>query len=169
MGACEILGDSKNFQEECEKKLDILDEASVSANKMSTHLDADEKVSMYRSRWTEVHSTAKEWVARMTTLVECWNKLDGNVGELSSWVNQKDSSVPEGSSELSIEKLDTQLVTLKNMFAEKQRLVADLEAYGAGGAAKTADEAAASGAAAADEAAPAGEEAAPPAEAETQA
>jgi len=176
--ACEILGDSKNFQEECEKKLEILEEATVSSQKMASHTDADEKVSMYRSRWTEVHTTTKEWVARMTTLVECWNKLDGNVGELSSWVNQKDSSVPEGSSELSIEKLETQLVTLKNMFAEKQRLVADLEAYGAGGAAKTADEAAASeekpaaaadGAAAADEAAPAGEEAAPPAEAETQA
>ena len=26
---------------------------------------------------------------RMTTLVECWNKLDGNVGELSSWVTTK--------------------------------------------------------------------------------
>ena len=25
----------------------------------------------------------------MTTLVECWNKLDGNVGELSSWVSTK--------------------------------------------------------------------------------
>ena len=25
----------------------------------------------------------------MTTLVECWNKLDGNVGELSSWVAAK--------------------------------------------------------------------------------
>ena len=24
-----------------------------------------------------------------TTLVECWNKLDGNVGELSSWVATK--------------------------------------------------------------------------------
>jgi len=138
--ACQVLGDSKNFQEECEKKLDILDEASVSANKMSTHLDADEKVSMYRSRWTEVHSTTKEWVARMTTLVECWNKLDGNVGELSSWVSQKDSSAPEGGSELSIERLEDQLITLKDMFKEKQRLVADLEAYGAGmntGEAKT--------------------------------
>ena len=26
---------------------------------------------------------------RMTTLVECWNKLDGNVGELSSWVQKQ--------------------------------------------------------------------------------
>jgi hypothetical protein len=31
----------------------------------------------------------KGWAARMTTLVECWNKLDGNVGELSSWVATK--------------------------------------------------------------------------------
>ena len=85
-----------------------------------------------------------------TTLVECWNKLDGNVGELSSWVATKviivtvtiiiivvdvviitqDSSAPEGGSEISIEKLETQLNTLKTMFAEKQKLVSDLEAYG---------------------------------------
>merc|ERR1711972_672416 len=78
------------------------------------------------------HEISKEWVARMTTLVECWNKLDGNVGELSSWVNTKDSAAPEGKSEISIEKLETQLNTLKTMFAEKQKLVADLEVYGAG-------------------------------------
>ena len=83
--------------------------------------------------------------------MECWNKLDGNVGELSSWVATKviisitvtiiiilidfviitqDSSAPEGGSEISIEKLETQLNTLKTMFAEKQKLVSDLEAYG---------------------------------------
>ena len=66
----------------------------------------------------------------MTTLVECWNKLDGNVGELSSWVSTKDSSAPDGQSEISIEKLEGQLNQLKVMFAEKQKLVADLEAFG---------------------------------------
>jgi len=132
--ACEILGSSKNFQEECEAKLKILEEAASSAQKMTTHQDSDEKVEAYKERWVKVHEISKEWVARMTTLVECWNKLDGNVGELSSWVNQKDSAAPEGKSELSIEKLETQLNTLKTMFAEKQKLVADLEVYGAGGA-----------------------------------
>ena len=77
-----------------------------------------------------VHECFKEWVARMTTLVECWNKLDGNVGELSSWVATKDSAAPEGGSEISIEKLESQLNTLKTMFAEKQKLVSDLDAYG---------------------------------------
>ena len=66
----------------------------------------------------------------MTTLVECWNKLDGNVGELSSWVAAKDSAAPTGGSELSIEKLESQLNILKEMFAEKQQLVADLDAFG---------------------------------------
>merc|ERR1712004_152494 len=151
--ACEILGDSKNFQEECEAKLKILEEAAASAQKMTTHDDSDEKVQGYKERWVKAHEISKEWVARMTTLVECWNKLDGNVGELSSWVNTKDSAAPEGKSEISIEKLETQLNTLKTMFAEKQKLVADLEAYGAGGGAPS--EAAA---------APAPAEPAPPAE-----
>merc|ERR1719187_2189973 len=57
--SCEILGDSKNFQDECEAKLKVLEEAA------------------FKERWVSVHETTKEWVARMTTLVECWNKLDG--------------------------------------------------------------------------------------------
>ena len=112
---------------------------------MTTHNDSDGKVEGYRERWSKVHEITKEWVARMTTLVECWNKLDGNVGELSSWVNKQvttikltmnisvliiyylhhiqDSTAVEGKADLSIEKLESQLNTLKTMFAEKQKLV----------------------------------------------
>jgi len=133
--ACEILGDSKNLQDEAEAKLKVLEDAAASSQKMTSHVEADTKVALFKERWTVVHETFKEWVARMTTLVECWNKLDGNVGELSSWVATKDSSAPEGGSEISIEKLETQLNTLKTMFAEKQQLVADLEAYGPAGVA----------------------------------
>ena len=97
---------------------------------MTSHKEADEKVHGFRERWTVVHECFMEWVARMTTLVECWNKLDGNVGELSSWVNARDSAAPTGGSELSIEKLESQLNILKEMFAEKQQLVAELDAYG---------------------------------------
>merc|ERR1712241_809265 len=42
--ACEILGNSKNFQDECEAKLKILEEAAASAQKMTTHNDSDGKV-----------------------------------------------------------------------------------------------------------------------------
>jgi len=128
--ACEILGDSKNLQDEAEAKLRVLEEAAASSQKMTSHQEADVKVAGFKERWTVVHECFKEWVARMTTLVECWNKLDGNVGELSSWVATKDSAAPEGGSEISIEKLESQLNTLKTMFAEKQKLVSDLDAYG---------------------------------------
>ena len=128
--ACEILGDSKNLQDEAEAKLKVLEEAAASSQRMTSHQEADVKVAGFKERWTVVHECFKEWVARMTTLVECWNKLDGNVGELSSWVATKDSSAPEGGSEISIEKLESQLNTLKTMFAEKQKLVSDLDAYG---------------------------------------
>lgn len=66
----------------------------------------------------------------MTTLVECWNKLEGNVGELSSWVESKDPGAPEDGGSIPIEKLEGQLNQLKIMFAEKQKLVNDLEALG---------------------------------------
>ena len=60
---------------------------------MTTHNDSDGKVEGYRERWSKVHEITKEWVARMTTLVECWNKLDGNVGELSSWVTKQVTTI----------------------------------------------------------------------------
>merc|ERR1712088_14854 len=93
--ACTSLGDCKNFQDECEAKMKV--------------------------------------VEKMTTLVECWNKLEGNVDELSSWVNQPDTSAKDvtgADADISIEKLEGQLTQLKLMFAEKQKLVGDLEAYG---------------------------------------
>merc|ERR1719166_952234 len=158
--ACEILGDSKNLQDEAEAKLRVL-EAAASSQKMTSHQEADVKVAAFKERWTVVHECFKEWVARMTTLVECWNKLDGNVGELSSWVATKDSAAPEGSSEISIEKLETQLNTLKTMFAEKQKLVSDLDQYGPAGAAAPAAVAADPAPAPAEEAAPAPAEEAP--------
>jgi len=98
VSACEILGDCKNLQDDAEAKLRVLEEAAASAQKMTSHQEADVKVAAFKERWTVVHECFKEWVARMTTLVECWNKLDGNVGELSSWVATKASNCHNNSS-----------------------------------------------------------------------
>ena len=50
--------------------------------------------------------------------------------KLNTVISSQDSAAPDGTSELSIEKLESQLNTLKTMFAEKQKLVSDLDAYG---------------------------------------
>merc|ERR1712088_895661 len=118
-------------KDECESKMKVLEEAAASAGKMSCHNDADAKVTELKGRWAQVYETAKEWVDKMTTLVECWNKLEGNVDELSSWVSSEGSAkdVKGEDADISIEKLEGQLNNLKIMFAEKQKLVSDLEAY----------------------------------------
>ena len=94
---------------------------------LSNHIFVDN----IKGRWGQVYETAKEWVDKMTTLVECWNKLEGNVDELSSWVSSEGSAkdVTGSDADISIEKLEGQLNQLKVMFAEKQKLVSDLEAY----------------------------------------
>merc|ERR1711983_609618 len=128
--ACTTLGDCKNFQDECEAKMKVLEEAAESAKKMSCHNEADDKVTVLKDHWAKVHETAKEWVDKMTTLVECWNKLEGNVDQLSSWVSTEDASKKDVlgcEDHISIEKLEGQLNQLKAMFAEKQKLVTELD------------------------------------------
>ena len=63
--ACEILGDSKNLQDNAEAKLKVLEDAAASSQKMTSHNEADQKVCAFRERWTVVHECFKEWVARM--------------------------------------------------------------------------------------------------------
>ena len=67
------------------------------------------QVQGYKERWVKAHEISKEWVARMTTLVECWNKLDGNVGELSSWVNTKVTAAAAAKYRLSSITLDVRM------------------------------------------------------------
>ena len=66
--ACEILGDSKNLQDNAEAKLKVLEDAAASSQKMTSHNEADQKVCAFRERWTVVHECFKEWVARMVSL-----------------------------------------------------------------------------------------------------
>jgi len=127
LSACNQLGDCKTFQDDCEKSLVQLNEAADSAKKMTYHQHADLTVLSYRSRWEAVNNVAKDWVGKLTGLVECWDRLDGRVGELSSWVVAADSKEPDGKDELSIEKLEEQLDTLKQNFKEKEGLVEDLK------------------------------------------
>merc|ERR1719391_1858344 len=61
--ACEILGDSKNLQDEAEAKLKVLEDAAASAQKMTSHQEADVKVAAFKERWTVVHECFKEWAA----------------------------------------------------------------------------------------------------------
>ena len=79
------------------------------------------QVQGYKERWVKAHEISKEWVARMTTLVECWNKLDGNVGELSSWVNTKVSKVQTVVNHTQCQNVAISAINL--LASDRQRLV----------------------------------------------
>jgi len=126
VSACNLLGTCKTFQDQCETKLVVLDNANVSAGKMTYHEFAEKNIAGYRVRWNNVHVASESWVDRMTNLVECWNSLDGRVVELSSWVAASNSGEP-ATAGLSIEKLENHLQTLKENFKEKEEMIETLK------------------------------------------
>merc|ERR1712130_240676 len=69
-------------------------------------------------------NTDDTWVKKCEVLVKEWVLLDNTVTELNSWV-AKDKSA-EGENQFSLEKMESTLGELKNIFKQKETLVANL-------------------------------------------
>lgn len=111
----------KEFCASCEKNLQVLKDATAAANKMTTHKDADAEVAELEERYKKVKSVSDEWVKKVETLVKEWQLLDSTVTELNSWVaTDKDSGSEQ---QFSLEKMESTLGELKNIFKEKEKLV----------------------------------------------
>ncbi len=119
-----IFSTVKEFKESCEKNLKILNAANAAALKMTTHKDADAEVVELKERYEKVNVVADEWVKKVDTLVKEWQLLDTTVNELNSWV----ATDKEGPAEkqFSLEKMESTLGELKNIFKEKEKLVDNL-------------------------------------------
>merc|ERR1712012_98059 len=72
----------------------------------------------------EVKVVSDEWVNKVNILLKEWTLLDNTVTELNSWV-AKDKSA-EGENQFSLEKMESTLGELKNIFKEKEKLVENL-------------------------------------------
>jgi len=114
----------KSFDDGCLKHLKILEDAAAAANKMTTHKEADSEVAELKGRYEKVKLIADEWVKKVDTLVKEWKLLDNTVTELNSWV-AKDRGA-EGEQNFSLEKMESTLGELKNIFKEKEKLVENL-------------------------------------------
>ena len=119
-----IFASVKDFCESCAKNLKILNSAEGASKKMTTHKDADVEVKELKERYDKVKSVADEWVKKVETLVKEWQLLDTTVTELNSWVS---TDKPEGGEQqFSLEKMESTLGELKNIFKEKEKLVENL-------------------------------------------
>merc|ERR1711881_121695 len=114
----------KSFDDGCLKHLKILEDAAAAANKMTTHKEADSEVAELKGRYEKVKLIADEWVKKVDTLVKEWKLLDNTVTELNSWV-AKDRD-EDGQQSFSLEKMESTLGELKNIFKEKEKLVENL-------------------------------------------
>merc|ERR1712218_431483 len=113
-----------SFDKSCVNYLRVLDAAKGAAQKMTTHKEADDEVSALRERFDKVKAVSETWVKKCEVLVKEWVLLDNTVTELNSWV-AKDKS-EEGENQFSLEKMESTLGELKNIFKQKEKLVENL-------------------------------------------
>jgi len=109
------------FEKACVGHLKVLEAADAAAKKMTTHKEADDEVAALKERYTKVKSVADQWVSKVDTLVKEWQLLDNTVTDLNSWV-AKDKTT-EGENQFSLEKMESILGELKNIFKQKEKLV----------------------------------------------
>ena len=114
----------QDFEKACVKHLKILEEAAAAANKMTTHKEADDEVKALKERYDKVKLVSDEWMKKGETLVKEWRLLDDTVNELNSWVAKDRGGETEQN--FSLEKMESTLGELKNIFKEKERLVDNL-------------------------------------------
>ena len=112
------------FDKTCLTYAKVLDAANGAAQKMTTHGEADAEVAALRERYAKVKGTSDEWVKKVDVLLKEWTLLDNTVTELNSWVAKDKSS--EGENQFSLEKMESTLGELKNIFKEKEKLVEGL-------------------------------------------
>jgi len=112
------------FDKACLDHLKVLTTADAAAKKMTTHKEADDEVAALKARYDKVKDVANLWVNKVETLVKEWKLLDNTVTELNTWV-AKDKTA-EGENQFSLEKMESTLGELKNIFKEKEKLVENL-------------------------------------------
>jgi len=112
------------FEKTCLKYLKVLSAASEASKKMTTHEEADKEVAALMERYNKVKAVADEWVQKVDTLLKEWTLLDNTVTELNTWVAKDKSS--DGENQFSLEKMESTLGELKNIFKLKEKMVEGL-------------------------------------------
>merc|ERR1711936_1535210 len=77
-----------------------------------------------KDRYSKVKLISDEWMKKAETLIKEWKLLDNTVNELNSWVATDRGEASEQN--FSLEKMESTLGELKNIFKEKERLVDNL-------------------------------------------
>merc|ERR1719479_219024 len=112
------------YDKTCLNYIKVLEAAEAASKKMTTHAEADAEVAALKERYQKVKKVSEEWVKKVDTLMKEWVLLDNTVTELNSWVAKDKTS--EGENQFSLEKMESTLGELKNIFKQKEKLAEGL-------------------------------------------
>merc|ERR1711934_388466 len=112
------------YDKTCLNYIKVLEAAEAASKKMTTHAEADAEVAALKERYQKVKKVSEEWVKKVDTLMKEWVLLDNTVTELNSWVAKDKTS--EGENQFSLEKMESTLGELKNIFKLKEKMVEGL-------------------------------------------
>ena len=115
---------SSGFDNNCSAHLKLLTAANEAAKKMTSHKESDDEVAALKLRYDKIKAVSDEWMKKVDTLVKEWKLLDNTVSDLNAWV-AKDKTT-EGENQFSLEKMESTLGELKNIFKQKEKLVENL-------------------------------------------
>merc|ERR1712113_200682 len=116
-----VLDLQKKVQEECDK---YSEDVKFWAEYKTGIKEFTPWVAALRERYGKVKAVSDEWVKKVDVLLKEWTLLDNTVTELNTWVAKDKSS--EGENQFSLEKMESTLGELKNIFKEKEKLVENL-------------------------------------------
>jgi len=119
-----LSGKVTSFDKTCVQYLKVLEAAEAASKKMTSHEEADKEVAALKERYNKVKGSSDTWVAKVDTLLKEWTLLDNTVTELNTWVAKDKTS--EGENQFSLEKMESTLGELKNIFKQKENLVDNL-------------------------------------------
>jgi hypothetical protein len=118
------LDSAMKWQVDAVSMKSTLEEANQAAAKMTLHEDADAKYAAFVKRWAVIDATSKEWIDKLTKMVDVWKKQAETAAKVTAAIGAKPEA---GAPEMKLEDLEKHLDALKQMFIEKQKMMENLD------------------------------------------
>eukprot|EP00095_Tigriopus_kingsejongensis_P009110 maker-scaffold150_size309978-snap-gene-1.12 protein:Tk09110 transcript:maker-scaffold150_size309978-snap-gene-1.12-mRNA-1 annotation:"muscle-specific protein 300" len=121
------LTDAQKWKQDSDQMKAVLDAAHTSAQKMTLHDEPDLKHDINIKRWQAIDAAAQDWIRQLQAMVEVWQKQADTAAKVSAAIA---ADPADGAPEMNLEDLEKHLNSLKQMFIEKQKMMAQLEKSG---------------------------------------
>jgi hypothetical protein len=112
-----VFEEVKHWKAESEAIKTVLDNGNASAQKMTTHGEADKVYAANIKRWETVDKAIKEWITKMEALVKMWEDQAATADKVTNAISDPSAS------DMKLEDLETHLNSLKEMFIQKQKMM----------------------------------------------